>query len=52
MYSMFNAHKSKAHREDNCQMFKKEKVNVDMSDENKDSNVADEPLPIEDRGDG
>lgn len=50
MYSTFNAHKSKAHREDNWKMFKKEIVNVDISDENKDSDVADEQMPTEDTG--
>ena len=50
MYSTFNAHKSEAHREDNWKMFKKEIVNVDISDENKDSDVADEQMPTEDTG--
>lgn len=50
MYSTFNAHKSKAHREDNWKLFKKEIVNVDISDENKDSDVADEQMPTEDTG--
>lgn len=40
MYSTFNAHKSKAHREENWKMFKTEIVNVNISGENKDSDVA------------
>jgi len=50
VYSTFNAHKSKAHREDNWKMFKKEIVNVDISDENKESDEQDEQMSTEDTG--